>query len=297
PMVDLGAAYMKMNEDGSFNLDIGATDIGTGSDTILAQIAAEVLQVDTEKIIVLSSDTDRTPFDVGAYASSTTYVSGTAVEKCATKIKEQILGAATNMLETKSDKVMLENGKVIDSDTKKECSFEEIANETLYGGQLSQIQAEASSFVDQSPPPFIAQFAEVEVDKKTGKVKIIKFVSTVDCGQAINPKLAEGQIEGAAINGMTYALFENFQFSSKGNLTNASFWDYKIWRTTDIPDMETLIVDSEEKTGPFGAKSVGEIGINCPAPAIANAIYDAIGIRLRETPFTPEKIYKELNHE
>ncbi len=297
PMIDLGAAYMKMNEDGSFNLDIGATDIGTGSDTILAQIAAEVLQVDTEKIIVLSSDTDRTPFDVGAYASSTTYVSGTAVEKCATKIKEQILGAATNILDAKSDKLNLENGKVIDSDTKKECSFEEIANETLYGGQLSQIQAEASSFVDQSPPPFIAQFAEVEVDKQTGKVNVIKFVSVVDCGQAINPKLAEGQVEGAAINGMTYALFENFHFTSGGNMTNASFWDYKIWRSNDIPEMETLLVDSEEKTGPFGAKSVGEIGINCPAPAIANAIYDAVGIRLRETPFTPEKIYKELNHE
>ncbi len=297
PMIDLGAAYMKMNEDGSFNLDIGATDIGTGSDTILAQIAAEVLQVDTEKIIVLSSDTDQTPFDVGAYASSTTYVSGTAVEKCATKIKDQILGAATNILDAKGDKLSLGNGKVIDSESKKECSFEEIANETLYGGQLTQIQAEASSFVDQSPPPFIAQFAEVELDKGTGKVNIIKFVSVVDCGQAINPKLAEGQVEGAAINGMTYALFENFHFTSKGNMTNASFWDYKIWRSNDIPEMETLLVDSEEKTGPFGAKSVGEIGINCPAPAIANAIYDAVGIRLRETPFTPEKIYKELNHE
>ena len=166
PMIDLGAAYMKMNEDGSFNLDIGATDIGTGSDTILAQIAAEVLQIDTEKIIVLSSDTDQTPFDVGAYASSTTYVSGSAVEKCATKIKDQILRAATNILEVNSDKVKLQNGKVIDTESKKECSFEEVANETLYGGQLSQIQAEASSFVDQSPPPFIAQFAEVEVDKK-----------------------------------------------------------------------------------------------------------------------------------
>jgi len=297
PMIDLGAAYMKMNEDGSFNLDIGATDIGTGSDTILAQIAAEVLQVNTEKIIVLSSDTDRTPFDVGAYASSTTYVSGAAVKKCAQKIKEQITGAAANILESGDVKLKLENGKVINPENGKECSFGEIAGDTLYGKQLSQIQAEASFTGDQSPPPFIAQFAEVEVDKKTGKVKVIKFVSAVDCGQAINPKLAEGQIEGAAVNGMTYALFENFHFSSKGNLTNASFWDYKIWRSNDIPEMETLIVDSEEKTGPFGAKSVAEIGINCPAPAIANAIYDAVGIRMRETPFTPEKIYKELHDE
>ena len=297
PMIDLGAAYMKMNEDGSFNLDIGATDIGTGSDTILAQIAAEVLQVDTEKIIVLSSDTDRTPFDVGAYASSTTYVSGAAVQKCAQKMKEQITGAAANIMKSGTGKLRLENGKVINPDNGKECTFEEIAADTLYGKQLSQIQAAASFTGDQSPPPFIAQFAEVEVDKKTGKVKIIKFVSAVDCGQAINPKLAEGQVEGAAVNGITYALFENFHFSPKGILTNASFWDYKIWRSNDMPEMETLIVDSEEKTGPFGAKSVAEIGINCPAPAIANAIFDAVGVRVRETPFTPEKIYKEMNNE
>ena len=297
PMIDLGSAYMKMNEDGSFHLNIGATDIGTGSDTILAQIAAEVLQVETERILVHSSDTDQTPFDVGAYASSTTYVSGTAVQKCAQKIKDKIIGAAANILETEADQIQLENAKAIDTKTNKECSFEDIANDTLYGQQLTQIQAEASSYVHQSPPPFAAQFAEVEVDKLTGKVKIIKFVSVVDCGQAINPKLAEGQVEGAAVNGMTYALFENFRFSPKGVMTNASFWDYKIWHSNDIPEMETHIVESEEKTGPFGAKSVGEIGINGPAPAIANAIYDAVGVRLREMPFTPEKIYKAMNDE
>jgi CO/xanthine dehydrogenase Mo-binding subunit len=288
---------MKMNDDGSFHLNIGATDIGTGSDTILAQIAAEVLQVETERILVHSSDTDQTPFDVGAYASSTTYVSGTAVQKCAQKIKDKIIGAAANILEAETDQIQLENAKAIDTKTNKECSFEDIANDTLYGQQLTQIQAEASSYVHQSPPPFAAQFAEVEVDKLTGKVKIIKFVSVVDCGQAINPKLAEGQVEGAAVNGMTYALFENFRFSPKGVMTNASFWDYKIWHSNDIPEMETHIVESEEKTGPFGAKSVGEIGINGPAPAIANAIYDAVGVRLREMPFTPEKIYKAMNDE
>lgn len=297
PMIDLGAAYMKMNEDGSFNLDIGATDIGTGSDTILAQIAAEVLQIDTEKIIVLSSDTDQTPFDVGAYASSTTYVSGAAVEKCARKIKEQIKTAAARILDAETELLTLKDGKVVNSNNQQSCSFEDIAADTLYGGQLSQIQAEASNSALQSPPPFIAQFAEVEVDKRTGKVQVVKFVSAVDCGQAINPRLAEGQIEGAAINGITYALFENFLFSSKGNMTNASFWDYKIWRSNDIPEMETVIVDSLEETGPFGAKSVGEIGINGPAPAIANAIYDAVGVRMRETPFTPEKVFKELNHD
>ena len=297
PMVDLGAAYMKMNEDGSFHLDVGATDIGTGSDTILAQIAAEVLQVETDNILVLSSDTDRTPFDVGAYASSTTYVSGTAVKKCARKIKDQIFSVAANMMETSIDQLKFDNGKVVDVATEKECSFEDIGSQSLYGSQLSQIQAEASSYMEQSPPPFAAQFAEVEVDKKTGKVRIVNFVSVVDCGQAINPRLAEGQIEGATINGITYALFETYHFTSKGNMTNASFWDYKIWHSNDIPEMKTLIVESEESTGPFGAKSVGEIGINGPAPAIANAIYDAVGVRMREMPFTPERVYNQMYHE
>ena len=297
PMIDLAAAYMKMNEDGSFNLNIGATDIGTGSDTILAQIAAEVLQVDHKYIITLSSDTDRTPFDVGAYASSTTYVSGGAVEKCARKIKEQISRAAAQMLDCEPSGLVFEHGRVRDQASGKEVTYEEIGHDTLYGGNLTQIQAEASHSTDQSPPPFIAQFAEVEVDMQTGRVAVIRFVSAVDCGQAINPKLAEGQIEGAAVNGITYALFEGYHFSERGNLTNASFWDYKIWRSNDIPEMVTLIVDSDEKTGPFGAKSAGEIGINGPAPAIANAIYDATGIRLKHTPFTPEKVWKELNHE
>lgn len=296
PMIDLGAAYMKMNEDGSFNLDIGATDIGTGSDTILAQIAAEVLQIDTDKIIVLSSDTDRTPFDVGAYASSTTYVSGGAVEKCAQKISDQISEVAADILGTTPEKVSLSGGKAKDAASGKTVDFSEIGAETLYGGHLKQIQAVASQYVEQSPPPFIAQFAEVEVDKDTGKVRVVEFVSAVDCGQAINPKLAEGQIEGAAVNGMTYALFENFRFTAKGQITNASFWDYKIWRSKDIPKMKTILVDSYEESGPYGAKSAGEIGINGPAPAIANAIFDAVGIRMTEMPFTSEKVYKKLHN-
>ncbi|MCF8304654.1 MAG: molybdopterin-dependent oxidoreductase [Bacteroidales bacterium] len=297
PMIDMAAAYMKMNDDGSFNLDIGATDIGTGSDTILAQIAAEVLDVETENIMVLSSDTDRTPFDVGAYASSTTYVSGGAVKKCAEKIKEQILNVASGILDAKPGQLKLAAGKVVDTKNNKHCTLEEIAMNSLYGSGLTQIQAEASHFVEQSPPPFIAQFAEVEVDKKTGKIRMVKFVSAVDCGQAINPKLAEGQIEGAAVNGITYALFEGFHFTAKGQMTNASFWDYKIWRSNDLPEMETVIIPSDEKSGPFGAKSVGEIGINCPAPAIANAVFDAVGVRLTSMPFTPEKLYKLINHE
>ena len=294
PLIDMGSASMKMNDDGSFNLDIGATDIGTGSDTILAQIAAEVLGVGLDKMIVLSSDTDRTPFDVGAYASSTTYISGAAVKKCAEKIKAQIISVAAKMLNINKNELALAENKVVDKKKNKELSLAEVAIHSLYTKDQFQIQANASHIVEQSPPPFIAQFAEVEVDKKTGKVRIIKFVSAVDCGQAINPKLAEGQIEGAAVNGICYALTEQYKFSLSGNLLNKSFRDYKIWTAADMPEFKSFIVESHEKSGPFGAKSVGEIGINGPMPAIANAIYDAVGIRLYEAPFTPEKVYRKM---
>jgi len=165
PLVDMAAAYMKMNDDGSFNLDIGATDIGTGSDTVLAQIAAEVLGVKLDKIIVLSSDTDRTPFDVGAYASSTTYVSGGAVKKCAEKIREQILNVASKMMKADKSALELSDGKVKDRKNSKTITLADVAVYALYTEDQFQIQASASQIVEQSPPPFIAQFVEVEVDR------------------------------------------------------------------------------------------------------------------------------------
>ncbi|MDD3965732.1 MAG: molybdopterin cofactor-binding domain-containing protein [Candidatus Neomarinimicrobiota bacterium] len=294
PLVDMAAASMKMNEDGSFNLDIGATDIGTGSDTVLAQIAAEVLNVDLDAMIVLSSDTDRTPFDVGAYASSTTYISGRAVRKCAEKILEQIIGVAAEMLETSSDKLKLSHAGVKDPASGKRIGYPEICQYAMYSANQFQIQAVASEFVEESPPPFIAQAVEVEVDTVTGAVQVLKLVSAVDCGQAINPKLAEGQIEGAAVNGISYAMTEEYIFSGNGRMINSSFKNYKIPTAADLPEMKTVVVPSHEPSGPFGAKSVGEIGINCPMPAIANAIYDAVGVRLYEAPFTPEKVYRAI---
>ncbi|HCK99424.1 MAG TPA: aldehyde oxidase [Candidatus Marinimicrobia bacterium] len=294
PLVDMGAAYMKINDDGSFNLDIGATDIGTGSDTILAQIAAEVLGIGLEKIIVLSSDTDRTPFDVGAYASSTTYVSGGAVKKCAEKIREQIFDVAAKMMATEKSQLELAGGQVKNLVNGKSISLGEIAEYALYSENQFQIQAGASQFVEQSPPPFIAQFVEIEVDKRTGKVDVLKFVSAVDCGQAINPKLAEGQVDGAVVNGICYALTEQYKFSANGNLLTKHFRDYKIWTAADMPEIKSIVVESHEVSGPFGAKSIAEIGINGPMPAIANAIYDAVGVRLFEAPFTPEKVYREM---
>ncbi len=294
PLIDMAAASMKINDDGSFNLDIGATDIGTGSDTILAQIAAEVLGVGLDKMIVLSSDTDRTPFDVGAYASSTTYISGGAVKKCAEKIRKQILGVAAEMMDCLPENLILADEKVIDQKGGKSLSLSEMALYSLYTKNQFQIQASASQVVEQSPPPFIAQFVEVEVDRRTGKVSVLKFVSAVDCGQAINPKLAEGQVDGAAVNGICYALTEQYKFSPNGNLLTKHYRDYKIWTAADLPEIRTFVVESHEESGPFGAKSVAEIGINGPMPAIANAIFDAVGVRLFEAPFTPEKVYHAM---
>lgn len=297
PLIDMGSATMKMNEDGSFNLHVGATDIGTGSDTILAQIAAEVLRVPVERIIVLSSDTDLTPFDTGAYASSTTYLSGEAVRKCAEKVKAQILAVAAEMLAVSPDALALDNGQVRHPNRQLVLSYEDIACYSLYSQNQFQIQAEASHFTTESPPPFCAQFAEVEVDTRTGRIAVVKFVSAVDCGQPINPTLAEGQVEGAVVNGISYALWEEYRFNKLGAMRNPSFGHYKIFTAADIPQIETYLVDSYEETGPFGAKSIAEIAINGPAPAIANAVYDAVGVRLYETPFTPERVLKAMDEQ
>jgi CO/xanthine dehydrogenase Mo-binding subunit len=297
PLIDMGAASMKMNEDGSFTLYVGATDIGTGSDTILAQIAAEVIKVPIEKIIVLSSDTDLTPFDVGAYASSTTYVSGQAVKTCAEKIADQILSTAAQLLEMDRQTLHLETEKACDKTGKRSITYEEVATSATYNRDQYQIQAQASYTCQQSPPPFIAQFAEVEVDTKTGRVEVVRFVSAADCGRPINPVLAEGQIEGAVVNGLSYALWEDYRYDENGRMTNPRFWDYRIFTARDIPELQTILVQSEEPTGPFGAKSIGEVAINGPAPAIANALYDAVGVRIRDLPITPEKVWRALQEQ
>ena len=294
PEIDMGAAFMKMNEDGSFNLLIGATDLGTGSDTIMAQIAAEVLATETEKMLVYSSDTDLTPFDVGAYASSTTYLSGQAVIKTAQKVKEQILKVAAEMLKEPPENIKAEHSTVIGKNGK--VTFSEIANYSLYTKHQHQIMAGESHITHKSPPPFSAHFGEVEVDTLTGKVRVIKYVAAVDCGTAINPKSAEGQTEGAVLNGLSYALCERFIFNEKGRMLNPNFDNYKIFSTMDLPELKTILVPTYEPTGPFGAKSVSEIGINGPCPVIANAIYDAVGVRLYNAPFTPDKVLAAIKN-
>ncbi len=290
PRVDMGASTIKLNDDGSFNLLVGATDLGTGSDTILAQIAAEVLKIRTEKIIVYSSDTDITPFDVGAYASSTTYISGGAVLKTAEKILEELKITAGEMLEDSVENLEVKDGKIISKRTKKSVRYQDIAYYSLYEENQHQIIASASHISSSSPPPFAAHFVEILLNRETGKIRVVKYVACVDCGTAINPKLAEGQVEGSIINGISYALTEEFIFDKNGRVRNKSFMDYKIFSTMDIPEIKVVLIPSYEPTGPFGAKSVAEICINGPCPAIANAIYDAVGVRIRKTPFTPDKV-------
>ncbi|MGD2103422.1 MAG: molybdopterin-dependent oxidoreductase [Acidimicrobiia bacterium] len=293
PLIDMAAATIKMNDDGSFNLLVGATDLGTGSDTVLGQIAAEVLAVPLEKIIVLSSDTDVTPFDVGAYASSTTYVSGMATQRAAEAVKEQILEVAAEMLEADVSTLDMEDERVIGPDDRS-VSLGDIAIRTLYNEGQHQIAATRSCVPDISPPPFLASFCEVAVDEETGRVKVLDYVAAIDCGTAINPKLAEGQMEGAVANGIGYALCEEIIFDDRGRPKTPDFARYKIPGPLDLPDIETILVESYEPTGPMGAKSISEIGINAPIPTIANAIHDATGVWMTESPFTPEKVWRAL---
>ncbi len=294
PQIDMGAATIKMNEDGSFNLLMGATDLGTGSDTILAQIAAEVLGVPLAKILVTSSDTDVTPFDVGAYASSTTYVSGMAVQRAAEKVRDQILSVAAPMLHVPATELALRDERVA-AGSGRSVWLAEVCQRAMYETDQFQIAATASCVPSESPPPFLANFARVAVDTETGVVRVLQYVAAVDCGTAIHPRLAEGQMEGAIANGIGYALTEEMQFSSRGRVRNPSLFDYKIPGALDLPPIDVVLVDSYEPTGPMGAKSVGEIGINGPIPTLANAIYHAVGVRLRETPFTPERVLDALD--
>ena len=292
--IDMAAATIMMNENGSFRLLVGATDIGTGSDTILAQIAAEVLGVPVEKISVYSSDTDFTPFDTGAYASSTTYVSGTAVLKAAQEVRDKILEVAAGMLAEPPQNLELAEERVRSLKTGKSVTLSEVGHRALYVVDQQHIIASASFVPEESPPPFAAFFAEVAVDTETGIVRVERFVAAADCGVAIHPKLAEGQLEGAIVQGIGHALTEELLFSEKGRPLNANLFDYKIPAALDVPDIEVVLVDSQEPSGPWGAKSIAEVGINGPLPAIANAIYDAVGVRLYRAPFTPARVLAAL---
>ncbi|MBI4953512.1 MAG: molybdopterin-dependent oxidoreductase [Myxococcales bacterium] len=294
PGVDMGSARVKLNEDGSFNLHVGATDIGTGSDTILSQIAAETLAVPVGKIVIYSSDTDHTPFDTGAYASSTTYITGVSVKKACEGVRRQLEDAAAEMWRHGGDPcdraaLVVKDGAVCRPDGQR-LSYADICLSTFYTHDQHQIMDHGSHMSFECPPPFAAHFAEVEVDTETGGVKVLKYVAATDCGVAIHPKSCEGQTEGGCVQAMGYALSEDLTFDAAGRTLTDGFRHYKQFSSLDLPEFQTILVPSFEPSGPYGAKSVSEIPADGPGPTLLNAIADAIGIRIRELPITPEKV-------
>jgi putative selenate reductase molybdopterin-binding subunit len=293
PLIDMAAASIKLNDDGSINLTVGATDLGTGSDTILAQIAAEVLGIPLAKVVVTSSDTDLTPFDTGAYASSTTYVSGMAVRRAAEDVRGQLVAAAAEMLQAEPGDLRFGDERVTGPQGRS-VTLEKIALRALYGANQHQIAATASAVPEVSPPPFLASFAEVAVDLDSGRIRLVDYVAVADCGTPINPRLAEGQVEGAIANGIGYALMEDLAIDARGRARGSDFGRYKIPGACDLPPLQVVLVDSYDPTGPMGAKSIAEIGINAPIPTIANAVHDATGLWLTETPFTAERVWRAL---
>jgi putative selenate reductase molybdopterin-binding subunit len=297
PGLDMGGASIKINDDGSFNVLVGATDLGTGSDTVLGQIAAEVLGVPLEDIIMYSSDTDMTPFDTGAYASSTTYISGMAVKKAAEQVREQIKERAGLMLDLEDwNGVTLRDRRAYAPDGRS-MTLEAIALHSLHQDQQRQIMATASYVSPDSPPPFGGQFAEVEVDIETGQVTVKKLVMAVDCGMAINPITASGQVEGGMTQALGYAHCEEMAYDDNGQMVNPAFGPYKIYRADEMPEMEVILVQTVEPSGPFGAKAIAEIPKDGVAPAVGNAIYNATGVRLRRIPFTPERVWTALQEQ
>src|SRR5581483_7626287 len=285
---------LKMNEDGSFCLQVGASDVGAGADTVLAQIAAETLGVTLDKIIIASGDTDFTPYDTGAYASSTTIISGGAVKKAAEKVRAQMFGLAAKMLDTTVENLSCGNNEIrADGQPGKTVKIADVAMQALYKEKL-QIMDAASHFNTDSPPPFSVTFAEVAVDTQTGKVRVERLVTAVDPGVAINPMQAEGQVEGAVTQGLGFALTEGLMLDEAGRPVNANFLDYKIFSAKDMPKLTTILVETEEPLGPYGAKSVSEVPINGVAPAIANAIFHAVGVRIRKLPMGPEDVLRAL---
>ncbi len=291
--VDVGSATVKLADDGTFNLIIGAADMGTGCDTILAQMVAECMDCSVDDVAVFGADTDASPYDSGSYASSTTYITGKAVEMACAKLKTQLCGIAAGMLGCSTEEVVFENGRVKQINTEKSVSLAEISVKDQVNNDIAAV-ATASHSSPVSPPPYMVGMVEIELDKDTGEVKILDYVAVVDCGITINPALARIQTEGGIVQGIGHTLFENITYDRNGRPIESSFLQYKVPTRLDMGHLRVEFENSYEPTGPFGAKSIGEIVINTPAPAIAHAIYRATGVWHRELPITPEKILMSM---
>ena len=287
--VDVGSATLKINDDGFYTLSIGAADMGTGCDTILAQIAAEVLECPLENIAVLGADTDSSPYDSGSYASSTTYVTGKAVEKCALELKDKICTLGAQMLGLNKAAVLFTGDAVTSEDGAQCVPLASIATASQCGNTVA-LEATVTHSSEISPPPFMVGAAEVEVDLETGEAQVVNYVAAVDCGTPVNPNLARVQAEGGILQGIGMALTENVTYNDRGMPRESSLMQYKIPCRTDVGHIDVSFESSYEGTGPFGAKSIGEVVINTPLPAVADAIYHATHKRFYELPITREQI-------
>ncbi|MBP3656251.1 MAG: molybdopterin-dependent oxidoreductase [Clostridia bacterium] len=287
--VDTGAVMIRLGDDGIYNMAIGATDMGTGCDTILAQMAAQSLDCPVDNITVHGVDTDTSPYDCGSYASSTTYVTGMAVVKTCEELRGKITRVGAKLLGISPEDALFDGDCVREAEGERSVSLQEIANAHMTAG-YEDISACVSSGSPISPPPFMAGCAEIDLDPLTGEVKLVDYVGVVDCGTVINPNLARVQTEGGIMQGIGMTLMECPTMDDRGRTVSNSFLQYKIPTRVDAPSVRVEFEPSYEKTGPFGAKSIGECVINTPAPAIADAVYNASGVRVRDLPITAEKI-------
>ena len=287
--VDVGSASLKINDDGFYTLSIGAADMGTGCDTILAQIAAEVLDCPLDNVTVLGADTDSSPYDSGSYASSTTYVTGKAVEQCAEQLKQKICQVGAGLLGLDERAVVFAGDAVTSEDGTQRATLAQIAAASQCGSNTA-LEAVVTHSSEISPPPFMVGAAEVEVDLETGEAQVIRYEAAVDCGTPVNPNLARVQAEGGILQGIGMALTENVTYDDRGMPQENSLMQYKIPARNDIGHIHVVFESSYEGTGPFGAKSIGEVVINTPLPAVADAIYHATHKRFYELPITREQI-------
>lgn len=288
--LDVGSVEIKLQDDGFYTLSIGATDMGTGCDTILAQMVAECMDCDVDQVVTSSLDTDHAPYDTGSYASSTTYVTGRAVVKACEKLRNSILEAAAGFFNVDKEDIEFDGKKINTLDHVHEMSLAEFADTCFNGGIAKALIASDSHMSPTSPPPFMVGIAEVDVDKLTGEIKVHDYVSVVDCGTVINPNLARVQAEGGIVQGIGMALSEDITYSNEGKMRNRNFLQYKLPTRVDVPSVRVEFESSYEDNGPFGAKSIGEVVINTPTSAIASAIKHATGVQVRTLPITAEKV-------
>ena len=288
--LDVGSVEIKLQDDGFYTLSIGATDMGTGCDTILAQMVAECMDCDVDQVVTSSLDTDHAPYDTGSYASSTTYVTGMAVVKACEKLRNSILEAAAGFFNVDKEDIEFDGKKINTLDHVHEMSLAEFADTCFNGGIAKALITSDSHMSPTSPPPFMVGIAEVDVDKLTGEIKVHDYVSVVDCGTVINPNLARVQAEGGIVQGIGMALSEDITYSNEGKMRNRNFLQYKLPTRVDVPSVRVEFESSYEDNGPFGAKSIGEVVINTPTSAIASAIKHATGVQVRTLPITAEKV-------